>query len=127
MRVKSRDYFLKSIILGSVKAGIHRDNRKHANAMLCRKKINPIMTAAVLPHAPSCDVTVDWERDSDLFRIYADVYVLDDGSLDIVIVDIHLLDEALQIEAVINTSMFNPDEWDSINDAIREEWSRMKS
>lgn len=122
--IKSRDYFLKAIILGSVKAGIVPDNRKHTNKFACRNKRKP-MPAAVLAHAPTCDVTVDWERDNDLFRIYADVYVLEDGSKDVIILDIHLLDEALQVEAVINTSMFTADEWKLIEAAAVEEWTRL--
>lgn len=120
--IKSRDYFMKALILGSVKAGIVPDFKKHHNKYRCRKKTMP---AAVLAHVPPTDVVVDWERDNDLFRIYANVDVLNDSSLDIVIVDIHLLDDALQVEAVINTSMFTLAEWESINDAVREEWNRL--
>jgi len=121
-KVKSRDYFIKAIILGSCKAGIVPDYRKHTNKYAARGKTMP---AAVLAHAPTSDVTVDWERDTDLFRVYADVHTLDDGSKDVIILDIHLLDETLQPEAVINTSMFNVDEWQNINDAVLEEWSRI--
>jgi hypothetical protein len=118
---KSRDYFLKAIILGSVKAGIVPDYRKHTNKFACRGKQMP---AAVLARAPTSDVVVDWERDNDLFRVYADVYTLDDGSQDVVVLDIHLLDETLQPEAVINTSMFTGEEWSSINETIVDEWRR---
>ena len=83
------------------------------------------MPAAVLAHAPTSDVVVDWERDTDLFRVYADVYTLEDGSQDIIILDMHMLDETLQPEAVINTSMFNADEWENINASVIEEWGRM--
>jgi hypothetical protein len=120
--IKSRDYFLKAIILGSVKAGIVPDYRKHTNKFACRRKQMP---AAVLAHAPTSDVVVDWERDTDLFRVYADVYTLEDGSQDIIILDMHMLDETLQPEAVINTSMFNADEWENINASVIEEWGRM--
>jgi len=119
---KSRDYFLKAIILGSVKAGIVPDFKKHSNKYLCRSKQMP---AAVLARAPTSDVSIDWERDNDLFRVYADVYKLEDGSKDVVVLDIHLLDETLQPEAVINTSMFNADEWENINASVIEEWDRM--
>jgi hypothetical protein len=119
--IKSRDYFMKAIILGSVKAGIVPDYRKHTNKFACREKIMP---AAVLAHAPASDVVVDWERDTDLFRVYADVYTLEDGSQDIIILDMHMLDETLQPEAVINTSMFTREEWDSINEAVLDEWRR---
>ena len=85
------------------------------------------MPAAVLARAPTSDVSIDWERDNDLFRVYADVYTLDDGSKDVVVLDIHLLDETLQPEAVINTSMFTAGEWGSINEAVVAEWGRMNS
>lgn len=120
---KTRDYNMVALINGATKAGVFRDSRKHNNKTACRR--NKKMPAAVLAHAPNTDVVVDWERDNDLFRIYADVDVLNDGSLDIVIVDIHLLDDALQVQAVINTSMFTLAEWEAINDAVREEWERM--
>jgi len=119
---KSRDYFLKAIILGSVKAGIVPDFKKHSNKYLCRSKQMP---AAVLAHAPASDVVVDWERDNDLFRVYADVYTLDDGNKDVIVLDIHLLDEALQPEAVINTSMFTAGEWHLIESAAIREWERL--
>ena len=119
---KTRDYNMVAIIKGVTKAGVFRDNRKHTNKYAARGKTMP---AAVLAHAPTSDVTVDWERDTDLFRVYADVHTLDDGSKDVIILDIHLLDETLQPEAVINTSMFNVDEWQNINDAVLEEWSRI--
>jgi hypothetical protein len=82
------------------------------------------MPAAVLARAPTSDVSIDWERDNDLFRVYADVYTLDDGSKDVIVLDIHLLDETLQPEAVINTSMFTAGEWSSINEAVLDEWRR---
>ena len=119
---KSRDYFLKAIILGSVKAGIVPDFKKHSNKYLCRENLMP---AAVLARAPTSDVVVDWERDNDLFRVYADVYTLDDGNKDVVVLDIHLLDEALQPEAVINTSMFTAGEWHLIQSAAIREWERL--
>lgn len=122
--IKSRDYLTVALISGVTKAGVHRDNRKHNNKTACRG--NKTMPAAVLAHVPDTDVVVDWERDNDLFRVYADVDVLNDGSKEIVIADIHLLDDALQVAAVINTSMFTVDEWDSIIAAVREEWARMK-
>jgi hypothetical protein len=124
VRPKSRDYFLKAIILGSCKAGVFRDYRKHNNKTACRR--NKKMPAAVLAHAPTCDVTVDWERDNDLFRVYADVYILEDGSKDVIVRDIHLLDDALQVEAVINTSMFTAPEWQGIEETVVEEWERQE-
>lgn len=118
---KTRDYNMVAIINGATKAGVFRDNRKHTNKYAARGKKK--MPAAVLAHAPHTDVTVDWERDNDLFRIYANV-TKGTGFISPDIVEIHLLDDALQCEAVINTSMFTPDEWESICDAVLEEYER---
>jgi len=87
------------------------------------------MPAAVLPHAPHADIVVDWERDTDLFRIYANIQtvkLIDGESYKTDIVAIHLLDEALQPQAVINTAMFNEDEWLDIEEAAFNEWERMQ-
>lgn len=119
--IKSRDYLTVALISGVTKAGIHRDNRKHTNKYAARGK--EAMPAAVLAHAPKTNVVADWERDTDLYRIYANIEN-EHGWLDVNIVEIHLLDEMLQPQAVINTSMFTVEEWDSIEDAAMEEWRR---
>lgn len=118
---KTRDYNMVAIINGATKAGVFRDNRKHNNKTACRRKNK--MPAAVLAHAPKTNVVVDWERDTDLYRIYANIED-EEGWLDVNIVEIHLLDDALQCSAVINTSMFTSEEWESIEDAAMEEWRR---
>lgn len=121
--LKSRDYLTVALIMGATKAGVHRDNRKHTNKNACRGKTMP---AAVLAHAPKTDVVVDWERDNDLFRIYANVHTK--NAVDTAdIREIHLLDDALQCEAVINTSMFTEQEWNTIVETVMEEWDRMNA
>ena len=121
--IKSRDPFMVAIITGVTKAGTFRDNRKHTNKYAAREKKMP---AAVLPHvSDNYNVVVDWERDTDLFRVYADVHDhIDDPGHEVDIEVIHLLDDALQPEAVINTSMFTAEEWQSIRDAAIEEYER---
>lgn len=121
--IKSRDPFMVAIITGVTKAGAFRDNRKHTNKYAARGKSMP---AAVLPHvSDNYNVIVDWERDTDLFRVYADVHDhIDDSGYEVDIEVIHLLDDALQPEAVINTSMFTAEEWQSIRDAAIEEYER---
>jgi hypothetical protein len=113
-----------AIIRGVTKAGTFRDNRKHTNKIACRGQTK--MPAAVLPHVTdNYNVVVDWERDTDLFRVYADVHDhIDDPGYEVDIEVIHLLDDALQPEAVINTSMFTAEEWQSIKDAAIEEYER---
>ena len=122
--IKSRDPFMVAIINGVTKAGTFRDNRKHTNKFACRGQ--KAMPAAVIPHvSDSHNVVVDWERDNDLFRVYADVNdYIDSTKHDVHIIQIHLLDDALQPEAVINTSMFTAEEWESIKDAAIEEYER---
>lgn len=122
--IKSRDTLMVAIIGGVTKAGIFRDNRKHNNKVACRGKAT--MPAAVLPHvSDNYNVVVDWERDTDLFRVYADVHDhIDDAGHEVAIEVIHLLDDTLQPQAVINTSMFTAEEWQSIQDAAVEEYER---
>lgn len=122
--IKSRDYLIVALIAGATKAGIHVDSRKQNNKTACRRKNK--MPAAVLAHAPKTNTVVDWERDTDLFRVFANVKDIDGVPTDVQIVEIHLLDDALQTAAVINTSMFTRDEWVSIEDAAAEEWRRMR-
>lgn len=121
---KTRDYNMVALINGATKAGVFRDNRKHNNKTACRRKNK--MPAAVLPHvSDNYNVVVDWERDTDLFRVYADVHDhIDDAGHEVDIEVIHLLDDALQPAAVINTSMFTAEEWQSIKDAAVEEYER---
>lgn len=119
--IKSRDYLTVALISGATKAGVHRDNRKHTNKYAARGKKMP---AAVLAHAPKTDVVVDWERDNDLFRVFANVDSFEGVPTDVEIVEIHLLDDALQPAAVINTSMFTREEWIEIEDSAAEEWRR---
>lgn len=122
--IKSRDYLTVALIMGATKAGVHRDSRKHNNKTACRRKNK--MPAAVLPHvSDNYNVVFDWERDTDLFRVYADVHDhIDDNGHEVDIEVIHLLDDALQPAAVINISMFNEQEWQSIKDAAIEEYER---
>jgi len=121
--VKSRDPFMVAIINGVTKAGTFRDNRKHTNKYAARGKKMP---AAVIPHvSDNHNVVVDWERDNDLFRVYAAVNdYIDSPQHDVDIIQIHLLDDSLQPEAVINTSMFTREEWESIKEAAVEEYER---
>ncbi len=120
--IKSRDPFMVAIINGVTKAGTFRDNRKHTNKFACRGQ--KTMPAAVLAHAPNTDVVVDWERDNDLFRIYANIVTINGNEETVSVKEIHLLDDSLQVEAVINTSMFTAEEWESIMDAAIEEYER---
>ena len=119
--IKSRDQLMVAIIRGVTKAGTFRNIRKHNNKTACRGKNT--MPAAVLAHTPRTNTVTDWERDNDLFRIYANVHDVE-GTLDVSIKEIHLLDDALQTAAVVNDVMFTPQEWDDIQDAAKDEFRR---
>lgn len=123
---KSRDYFLKALILGSCKGGAHINHKHRSNALACRNRKKETMPAAVLPHvSDNYNVAFDWERDTDLFRVYADVNdYIDSDRHDVYIETIHLLDDALQPAAVINTAMFTPEEWADIKAAAVREYER---
>ena len=121
---KTRDYNMVAIIQGVTKAGVFRDIRKHNNKTACRRK--KTMPAAVLPHvSDNYNVVFDWERDTDLFRVYADVHDhIDSLDHEVDIETIHLLDDMLQPQAVVNQVMFNEEEWISIRNAAIAEYER---
>ena len=121
--IKSRDYLTVALISGATKAGVFRDNRKHTNKYAARGKTMP---AAVLPHvSDNYNVVFDWERDNDLFRVYADVHDhIDDLDYEVDIETIHLLDDMLQPQAVVNQIMFNEGEWLSIRELAIAEYER---
>ena len=125
-RPKVRDYFLKALILGSVKGGAHTNHKVRANLLACRKKITTQMPAAVIPTIPNTDIVLDWERDTDLFRVYANMEY-SEGTDVPDIREIHLLDESLNPQAVVNVSMFNELEWDDIYKGVMNEWDRMNA
>ena len=119
---KTRDYNMVALINGATKAGVFRNNRKHTNKYAARGKKK--MPAAVLPHvSDNYNVVFDWERDTDLFRVYADVHDhIDDLDHEVAIETIHLLDDALQPQAVVNQIMFNEGEWLSIRELALAEY-----
>lgn len=84
------------------------------------------MPAAVLPHvSDNYNVVFDWERDTDLYRVYADVHDhIDDLDHEVDIETIHLLDDMLQPQAVVNQIMFNEGEWLSIRELAIAEYER---
>lgn len=116
---------MRAIILGSCKGGAHTNHKHRSNALACRKK-KDTMPAAVLPHvSDNYNVVFDWERDTDLFRVYADVHDhISDLDHEVAIETIHLLDDNLQPQAVVNQIMFNEGEWLSIREAAIAEYER---
>lgn len=104
MHIKTRDYNMVAIINGATKAGIHRDNRKHTVKYAARGKNK--MSVAHSRRPTVSDVQFEYERDTDLYRVYADV---SDNEVDIL--HIALLDDDLNEGGRVNPSSFNEDEW----------------
>ena len=75
--IKTRDYSMLQIIMGATKAGIHRDNRKHASAIACRGKKDTMMPATKVKIARTFDWTRPALHGDELFEIGVD----EDGSV----------------------------------------------
>ena len=70
--IKTRDYNLLLLIGGATKAGVHRDNRKHANATACRGKKDTMMPANKVKIARTFDWTRPALHGDELFEIGVD-------------------------------------------------------
>ena len=105
-RVKTRDYFMLSIITGATKAGIHRDNRKHASATACRGTNKPMIA-----QKKKISRSFDWTRPAlhgdELFEICVDEHNN--------IVEVFLVDEEGDAWT-FNHSSFNEEEMASIKE-----------
>lgn len=106
--IKTRDYSMLQIIMGATKAGVHRDNRKHASAIACRGNQKAMMPA----HKVKIARTFDWTRPAlhgdELFEIGVD----EDGS----VIAAALIDE--EGNAVpFNLRSFNEEEIKQITEA----------
>ena len=64
------------------------------------------------------DVTFEYERDTDLYRIYAD---LSDSEVDII--HIALLDDDLNEGGKVNPSSFNDEEWEEMENLARKAYN----
>lgn len=71
-RIRTRDYYMKALILGSVKGGAHRDERKHASQMACRGEKNKMMPATKVKIARTFDWTRPALHGDELFEIGVD-------------------------------------------------------
>lgn len=71
-RTRTRDYFLKSLILGSVKGGAHRDNRKHASQNACRGEKITMLPATRIRIVRTFDWTRPALHGDELFEIGVD-------------------------------------------------------
>lgn len=106
-RVKTRDYSMLQIILGATKAGIHRDNRKHASATACRGSNKPMIA-----QKKKISRSFDWTRPAlhgdELFEICVD----DNNN----VVEVYLIDEEGDA-CIFNHASFNSEEMASIREA----------
>ena len=104
---KSRDYFMKALILGSVKGGAFRDNRKHASATACRGTQKPMIAAK-----KKVSRSFDWTRPAlhgdELFEVCVD----ENNN----IVEVYLIDEEGDAWTFNHTS-FNEEELAAIREA----------
>jgi hypothetical protein len=118
-KIRTRDYFMKALILGSVKAGIHPDNRKHANAVACRGKEKMYAAKKNLRH----DVQVEWTRNAEHDGVEVfDVYgaKLQPSGWHIVRMD--FIDEDGQ-PCAFNTMSLSEEERIAIENALEDEWA----
>ena len=114
--IKTRDLNMVAIINGATKAAVFPDMRKHTNKYAARGK-NKMSVAQTRRNLVS-DVTFEYERDTDLYRIYAD---LSDNEVDIV--HIALLDDDLNEGGRVNPSSFNEEEWAEMENLARKAYN----
>lgn len=122
-RHKTRDYAMLLIINGATKAGVHRDQRKHASLTACRGKEKMIPARKPLPH----DVQIEWTRDgehgeAEVFDIYG--ARLAGGGWHITRADI--VDEN-GYPVPFNTMSFSDDEMAAISLILDREWEELNS
>lgn len=108
-RTRTRDYFMKALILGSVKGGAFRDERKHASRTACRGEKKTMMPASKIVKIAR---TFDWTRPAlhgdELFEIGVD----DGGN---VVAAAIIDDEGFAIP--FNLISFNDEEMNAIREA----------
>lgn len=113
--IKTRDYNMVAIINGATKAAVFPDIRKHTSKYAARGKK---MSVAHARRPVISDVVFEYEKDIDLYRVYADV---SDDEVDII--HIALLDDDLNEGGKVNPSSFNEDEWADLERLAREAYS----
>jgi hypothetical protein len=116
-RIKTRDYSMLQIITGATKAGVHRDNPKHASATACRGEKK--MFAA--RKNPRYDLQMEWTRDAEHGGVEVfDVYGarLPQGGWSIVRMDI--IDEDGN-PVTFNTMSLSEEERLAIENALQDE------
>jgi hypothetical protein len=120
---KTRDYNMVALINGATKAGVHRDNRKHANANACRG--NDKMFAARKP--VKHDLQIEWTRPAEhggveVFDIYGTR--LAQGGWHIVRADI-IDDDGEPVH--FNVMSLSEDEMAQISSLLDDEWEMLRT
>lgn len=116
-RIKTRDYSMLQIINGATKAGVHRDNPKHASQTACRGEKK--MFAA--RKNPRYDLQMEWTRPAEHGGVEVfDVYGarLAQGGWSIVRMDI--IDEDGN-PVTFNTMSLSEEERIAIENALEDE------
>lgn len=116
-RIKTRDYSMLQIIMGATKAGVHRDNPKHASQTACRGEKK--MFAA--RKNPRYDLQIEWTRNAEHGGVEVfDVYgaKLPQGDWEIVRMDI--IDEDGN-PCTFNTMSLTAEEILAIENALEDE------
>lgn len=108
--IKTRDYAMVLLINGATKAGVHRDNRKHANATACRGP-NKTMIAQKKKITRSFDWTRPALHGDELFEVCVD----SNNN----IVEVYLIDEEGDA-CIFNHASFNDEEIASIQQAAQQ-------
>jgi len=122
-RIKTRDYAMVLLINGATKAGVHRDNRKHAAANACRGKEKMIAARK----ATRWDLQTEWTREgqygeTEVFDIYG--VRLAQGGWHIAHADI-IDDDGEPVS--FNVMSFSAEELLAIENALEDEWLAQRS
>lgn len=122
-RIKTRDYAMVLLINGATKAGVHRDNRKHAAANACRGKEKMIAARKAI----RWDLQTEWTREgqhgeTEVFDIYG--ARLAQGGWHIAHADI-IDDDGEPVS--FNVMSFSAEELLAIENALEDEWLAQRS
>ena len=121
-RIKTRDYAMVLLINGATKAGVHRDNRKHAAANACKGQTKMYAARKSLKY----DLQIEWTRPAEhggveVFDVYgaklqphgwhiARIDIIDEDGEPVFFNALSLSDEeCLAIENALQ------DEWEGLN------------
>lgn len=122
-RIKTRDYAMVLLINGATKAGVHRDNRKHAAANACKGQTKMYAARKNAKH----DLQIEWTRNAEhggveVFDIYG--AKLAQGGWHIVRAD--FIDEDGE-PVSFNIMSFSAEEMLAIENALQDDWEGLSA